>query len=114
MNMQQLHYFKKIAEMEHYTKAANALSITQPCLSYAISELEKELGAPLFYKTGRNIKLTRYGDMFLIHVKNALGALDMGKSRNSRIGQPQQRQYHYFPYQFYEYDLYTLSDQKIL
>ena len=50
MNMQQLHYFKKIAEMEHYTKAANALSITQPCLSYAISELEKELGAPLSIK----------------------------------------------------------------
>jgi DNA-binding transcriptional LysR family regulator len=80
MNMQQLHYFKKIAELEHYTKAANALFITQPCLSYAISELEKELGAPLFYKTGRNIKLTRYGDMFLIHVKNALRELDAGKA----------------------------------
>ncbi|MDP1992597.1 MAG: LysR family transcriptional regulator [Syntrophales bacterium] len=88
MNMQQLHYFKKIAEMEHYTKAANALSITQPCLSYAISELEKELGAPLFYKTGRNIKLTRYGDMFLIHVKNALGALDMGKTEIQELVSP--------------------------
>src|SRR3989339_168194 len=88
MNMQQLHYFKKIAEVEHYTKAANALSITQPCLSYAISELEKELGAPLFYKTGRNIKLTRYGDMFLIHVKNALRELDAGKTEIQELVSP--------------------------
>ena len=88
MNMQQLYYFKKIAEMEHYTKAANALSITQPCLSYAISELEKELGAPLFYKTGRNIKLTRYGDMFLIHVKNALCELDVGKTEIQELVSP--------------------------
>jgi DNA-binding transcriptional LysR family regulator len=88
MNMQQLYYFKKIAEVEHYTQAANALSITQPCLSYAISELEKELGAPLFYKTGRNIKLTRYGDMFLIRVKNALDELEAGKTEIQELVSP--------------------------
>ena len=88
MNMQQLYYFKKIAEVEHYTKAANLLYITQPCLSYAISELEKELGAPLFYKTGRNIKLTRYGEMFLIHVKNALSELDAGKTEIQELVSP--------------------------
>jgi len=79
MNLQQLIYFEKIAELEHYTKAADALCITQPCLSYSIAELEKELGAPLFYKKGRNIKLTQYGDIFLVHVKNALKELQDGR-----------------------------------
>ena len=44
MNLQQLIYFRKIAELQHYTKAAEELHITQPCLSHAISELESELG----------------------------------------------------------------------
>ena len=79
MNLQRLYYFQKIASLEHYTKAAEELNITQPCLSYSIAELEKELGAPLFYKKGRNIKLTSYGERFLIHVESALGELEVGK-----------------------------------
>ncbi|MCJ7836727.1 LysR family transcriptional regulator [Cuneatibacter sp. NSJ-177] len=79
MNLQQLYYFQKIAGLEHYTKAAEELNITQPCLSYSIAELEKELGAPLFYKKGRNIKLTSYGERFLTHVEKALEELEIGK-----------------------------------
>ena len=44
MNLKQLYYFKRLAETEHYTEAASSLFITQPSLSHAISELEKELG----------------------------------------------------------------------
>lgn len=79
MYLQQLIYFEKIAELEHYTKAAEELQITQPCLSYSVSELEKELGAPLFYKKGRNIHLTPYGEIFLGHVKTALSELRKGQ-----------------------------------
>ena len=50
MNLNQLYYFSKLAEVEHYTKAAEALDISQPSLSHAIGSLEKELlrkyGAP--------------------------------------------------------------------
>ena len=46
MNLNQLHYFSKLAEVEHYTKAAEELNISQPSLSHAIRELEKELGYP--------------------------------------------------------------------
>jgi len=52
MNLQQIQYFKVIAELEHYTKAAEKLRISQPSLSYAMGELEKELGVPLFGKRG--------------------------------------------------------------
>lgn len=39
MNLKQLHYFKRLAEKQHYTEAASSLFITQPSLSHAIAEL---------------------------------------------------------------------------
>lgn len=50
MNLNQLYYFQTLAKTQHMTKAAQLLNISQPSLSYAIKELEKELGAPLFEK----------------------------------------------------------------
>lgn len=78
MNLQQLRYFKTIAEYEHYTKAAEAMSTSQSSLSHAMQTLEQELGANLFTRTGRNIVLSPYGKMFLPHVTRALEALDEG------------------------------------
>uniref|UniRef100_UPI001034520E LysR family transcriptional regulator n=1 Tax=Clostridioides difficile TaxID=1496 RepID=UPI001034520E len=48
MNLYHLRYFVTLAHLEHYTKAAENLSITQPSLSHAISLLEHELGVALF------------------------------------------------------------------
>ena len=48
MNLYHLRYFVTLAKLEHYTKAAEELCITQPSLSHAISLLEKELGVTLF------------------------------------------------------------------
>lgn len=50
MNLYHLRYFSTLAHIEHYTKAADILAITQPSLSYAISTLEEELGVKLFGK----------------------------------------------------------------
>lgn len=55
MNFQSLVYFKTVAELQHYTKAASTLFITQPALSKAIHNLEVELGVTLFQKEGRNV-----------------------------------------------------------
>lgn len=78
MNLNQLHYFVTLAHMEHYTKAAQKLAITQPSLSHAISSLEHELGTYLFEKQGRNVVLTKYGKLFLEYAEEALGILDAG------------------------------------
>lgn len=78
MNLSQLYYFRKLSELQHYTKAAKELYITQPALSDAIRSLEKELGVPLFQREGRNVKLTRYGREFSAYVHNALRELDKG------------------------------------
>ena len=48
MNLYHLRYFVTLAHMEHYTRAADLLAITQPSLSHAISSLESELGVKLF------------------------------------------------------------------
>ena len=60
MNLSQLYYFRKLAEVKHYTHAAEELFISQPTLSNSISQLERELGIPLFEREGRKIKLTRW------------------------------------------------------
>lgn len=78
MNLIHLRYFVELAHTHHYTRAAEKLCITQPSLSYAISQLEDELGVPLFEKTGRNTLLTRFGEQFLSYAENALHTLDDG------------------------------------
>lgn len=78
MNLNQLHYFVTLAHMEHYTNAAQKLSITQPSLSHAISSLEEELGTSLFERQGRNVALTKYGRLFMEYAEEALDILDAG------------------------------------
>lgn len=78
MNLSQLYYFRKLAQLEHYTKAAKELYITQPSLSDSISSLEDELGISLFQREGRNIKLTKDGEEFYHYVCSALNELETG------------------------------------
>lgn len=90
MNLSQLYYFRKLAQLQHYTKAAKELYITQPSLSDSISSLEQELGLSLFQKEGRNVKLTKYGKEFYEYVDAALNELDKGiavaKSKSGLLG----------------------------
>jgi len=78
MNLQQLEYFKKIAETENFTTAAALASVTQPALSKAISKLEIELNVPLFERKGRSVTLTSFGEVFLKHASLALLEIDRG------------------------------------
>lgn len=78
MNLSQLYYFKKLAEVGHYSKAAKELYISQPTLSSSISSLEKELGVPLFSRKGKGILLTEYGEVFYGYVRASLRELDEG------------------------------------
>lgn len=78
MNLNQLYYFSKLAEVQHYTNAAEELAISQPSLSHAINSLEKELGTKLFVKQGRGVVLTKYGQIFKEYVDGALHTLDTG------------------------------------
>lgn len=81
MNLRQLQYFKTIAELEHYTRAAEKLFVSQSNLSHSIQELEDELGTKFFVRKGRNIKLTKYGELFLPYVQQTLETLDTGVAK---------------------------------
>ena len=85
MNLSQLQYFRTLAKEEHYTRAAQILSITQPSLSHAIAQLEQELGTRLFEKKGRNVVLTRYGKIFLPYVEESLKVLEEGVHRTKAL-----------------------------
>lgn len=61
MNYNHLHYFHCIAAEGSITAAAKRLKISQPALSAQLKELEKSLNAPLFIRTGRDLKLTQLG-----------------------------------------------------
>ena len=78
MNLNQLYYFKKLAELKHFTLTAKELFITQPSLSGSISSLEEELGLELFRRQGRTITLTKYGEQFYKHISAALNELEKG------------------------------------
>lgn len=88
MNLKHLQYFRVLAKFEHYTKASEELFITQPSLSHAISELEKELGTYLFEKQGRNVRLTKYGRFFLDYVEKALFQLEEGEKNLQELISP--------------------------
>lgn len=93
MNLLELKYFQTVAKYEHMTYAANKLHIAQPSLSKSISRLEKDLGVRLFDRQGRQIKLNRFGKLFLprvnkifLELENAKRELsDMMENGNSKI-----------------------------
>lgn len=61
MELRQLRYFRQVAEVGSVSRAAVALSVAQPAVSRQISSLEDTLGTPLFFRTGRGVKLTEAG-----------------------------------------------------
>ncbi len=72
MELSQLTYFRAVARTEHFTRAAEELHITQPSLSKAIANLERELGVPLFDREGKRVRLNPYGAAFLERVEAIL------------------------------------------
>lgn len=74
--LKQLRYFEALARDGRFRRAADACSISQPALSMQIKELEQELGSELFERTAREVKLTAFGQMFALRVRDILRAVD--------------------------------------
>lgn len=79
MEIYQLEYFIKTAEVLHFTKAAELCFVTQSGLSQQIKKLEEELGMPLFIRIGKKVQLTEAGSVFLIHAKKVIENVQNGK-----------------------------------
>ena len=71
-----LRYFLAVAEELHFTRAAERLYVSQPALSKQIRLLERNLGAALFVRDRREVRLTRVGEALVPHARRVLGAWD--------------------------------------
>lgn len=79
MTLQQLTYLIKVAECGNITEAAEQLYISQPSLSTAISNLEKEMGVTAFVRTKRGVSVTREGEELLSFARMLLEQADIMK-----------------------------------
>lgn len=69
-------YFQKLAQLEHMSKAAEELHVSQPALSKTIAQIERELGVELFDRKGRGITLNAYGRLFLKYTNRITQEID--------------------------------------
>ena len=72
MDLRQLEIFVKVAELKSFSKAAQALRLTQPTVSEHIRTLEQELGVRLLDRLGRGAEATRAGQLLLSHATRML------------------------------------------
>lgn len=76
LTIKHLRYFDALARHGHFGRAAEACAITQPALSLQIKELERLLNAPLVERTPRQIRMTSFGEEFLIRARQILSDVD--------------------------------------
>ena len=81
MELRQLKYFVKVAEMLSFSTAAKALYITQSTLSQQIKQLEDELDIALLFRNNHNVSLTEAGETFLEGARKVLAEADDNKAR---------------------------------
>ncbi|MFS0785703.1 LysR family transcriptional regulator [Shouchella sp. 1P09AA] len=79
MELLQLTYFKVVAELEHMTKAAKVLHVSQPALSKVIQRLESDLGVTLFERTQKGLRLNENGKVFLHRVERIFLEMQEGR-----------------------------------
>ncbi|AFZ35186.1 transcriptional regulator, LysR family [Stanieria cyanosphaera PCC 7437] len=72
MTLEQLRIFLAVVEHLHFTRAADALYITQPAVSAAIQNLEGEYGVKLFHRIGRHIEITEAGKLLHLEAQKIL------------------------------------------
>ncbi|NCD68665.1 LysR family transcriptional regulator [Mucilaginibacter agri] len=79
MELRQLKYFIKAAELSNFTAASQALYITQSTLSQQIKTLEDELNTPLFDRIAKRVRLTEAGRLFLPSAIKTVKYAESGK-----------------------------------
>lgn len=79
MELRHIRYLLAVADHGNFTRAAEALHISQPTLSQQIKQLERTLGVVLLDRSGRIVRLTDAGEAFAQHARLALRDLDAGE-----------------------------------
>lgn len=80
MELEQLRQFLKVAELESFTRAADAVALSQPALSRSVARLEEEFGVPLFERQTRRVVLTDAGRLLQGRARQILSLVDDARS----------------------------------
>jgi LysR family hydrogen peroxide-inducible transcriptional activator len=88
MNLRALQYFVKLADLRHFSKAAEACFVSQPTLSTQIKKLEDELGVQLVERSPKNIMLTPVGVEIADRARLVLSDIDQMRAVARRSGNP--------------------------
>lgn len=91
MDFGQVEAFAQVAHHQSFSRAAEALQLTQPSITARIQALERELGEELFERGGRGVRLTDAGHVFLPYVERLLQTLQESRQaveevRNTQLG----------------------------
>ena len=76
LTLKQFRYFEALARHGHFGRAAEVCAISQPALSMQIKEMEAGLGAALFERGPRQVRLTHFGEGFALRVREILRLVD--------------------------------------
>lgn len=89
ITLKQLRYFEALARHGHFGKAAEVCAISQPALSMQIKEMEEVLGASLFERGARQIRLTHFGEVAAERARDILRATeelgDLARASRERL-----------------------------
>lgn len=85
MDLKQLEYFVRVAELGSFTRAAHALDVAQPALSRQIRQLEVELRQHLLLRNGRGAVPTEAGKVLLAHARGILHQVARAREELGRL-----------------------------
>jgi DNA-binding transcriptional LysR family regulator len=88
MDLEHLRWFQAVADGETVTDTAAAAFITQPAMSRALDRLRLEVGADLFFRSGRGLKITPAGRVFKSFVDDILDTYDKGQRSITDVMSP--------------------------
>lgn len=91
MTLVQLRYLLAVAEFRSVSDAAAALFVTQPAITNAVRELEREFGITIFRRSGRGMEITSEGSEFLGYARNVADQADLLHDRYRQGGSSQVR-----------------------
>ena len=87
MEVEQLRYFLAVAEHANFTRAAQAVGVTQPALSRSVAKLEEELGQPVFERRTRSVVLTEAGQLLQSRAQQILSLIEDTRAEITDDGQ---------------------------
>ena len=88
MHLEELDWFVALAEIEHVTDAAAELGVSQPTLSRALGRFEAQVGAPLFDRVNRRLRLNPYGQIMLEHARRSIAEMQSAVARIDALRDP--------------------------